>query len=690
MSVNQFFALTTLQNHKATRKFSLLFLYFTVPDKLRNALKKSLLVLLLVLSYLSLTGSDQAVSEYDTLRLIRGSRVILPDGSKLKYDRDTTVVIHNSIRYKIRYPRGEAGDIFFDSLETKASRKRWTRQLHNIVITSPNRPDLTDTVRTQVSADPFISHGGKYIRSIRYQKLEPFGPSINNPGRPAESRLEVLGNDVHRVTQDRVLDNHRLFAAGDLVNPNKLADNERILRQLPFIQDARIIISDPAAGSDSVDILILVKDNFSIGIGGELRDIDVGRLSLFDKNIFGMGHEFHLDFHWDGERSPWTGNEIWYKIHNISGSFINSKILYSRIFDAETYQFEMQRKFFTPDIKWAGAMNLERSSELRMIDYIDTADQVMQVKYNSFDLWAGRSFKLASNRRQSLNRLNIVLASRLLRNHYIDRPEGVSENLFYDYHTRNIWLTSFSLTSQSFFKSNLILDFGRTEDVPQGFLLSLSAGPEINEFNTRFYAGLSFSQGRFLGPLGYLYTLLEGGGFVKDYSHIHQGVFNAKLNYFTPLFIINRFKVRHFISTRYVRGIRRFEDEFVRIKKSDGIRGFRSDLPAGQQKTVLNYELDAFTPWYLYGFRFVVFGFTDLAIVGAENRKWHNGDFYSGIGAGIRIRNERLVFETITLRFGFYPRHPETSFPLFMDTYGEQRLNPENFYVTKPETIPYR
>ncbi|MFC2098409.1 hypothetical protein ACFLSP_01555 [Bacteroidota bacterium] len=653
-------------------------------------MKKSILVLLALLVYLPLSGMDSIVPVYDTLRLIKGSKIILPGGNKVKIDKDTTIVILSDIPYKIRYPRGEAGDIFFDSLETRANQARWTQELHNIVITSPRQPDYSDTIQTQISSDPFLLQGGKYIRSIRFTKLEPFGPGIHDTTGQASSRIEKFGNDMHRVTLDRVMENHLLFREGDLVDPNEFADNERILRELPFIQDARIHLIETSPGSDSVDIRIVTKDNFSIGIGGAPQGYDAGRLSVFEKNLFGMGHELHMVFHWDAQRSPWLGNEIFYVINNLGGSFINSKLRYAQIFDSESYQFELQRRFFTPDIKWAGALKLERTRENRFVDFADTVDQVIPVKYNIYDLWAGRSFYLSSQRRLSRNRLNLVVASRIFRNHFIDRPEDVSENNFYEFQNRNAWLTSFSISSQSFFKSNLILDFGRTEDVPQGMLFSFTAGPEINEFNRRFYTGVSLSQGRYLGKFGYIFTRLEGGGFVKEYSYINQGVINAEMNYFTPLFIINRFKFRHFFSARYVRGIRRFEDEFIGINDQDGIRGFRSSLPLGQQKVVFNYEADAFTPFYLYGFRFVMFGFADVGMVGPEYEKWHDGQFYSGLGVGVRIRNERLVFETISIRLGYYPNHPEKSFPLFVDVYGEKRLNPDNFYVTKPDIIGYR
>jgi len=612
----------------------------------------------------------------------------MPGGSRIKIDQDTTIVIYSELPYKIRFPRGEAGNIFFDSLELRAQRSNWSQQLHDIVITAPRKPDQTDSLITESSSNPFMFHGGKFIRSIKYTKLEPFGPGIfDTTGQPG-SRVEKFANDMHRITQDRVIKNHLLFRQGDLLNPNEFADNERILRELPFIQDVRIHIKEAGPGSDSVDVLILVKDNFSIGAGGALFDYDAGRLNVFDKNLFGLGHELHMAFYWDGERSPLTGNEIYYLANNLGGSFINAKLRYAQIFESESYEVDLHRRFFTPDIKWAGALGTERTRARNYINYADTAGEFMTVKYNIYDAWAGRSFYLQSQNKFTKNRLNLVVATRLFRNHYIDRPE-VSDNSFYQFHNKHLWLNSLSISSQSFFRSNLILDFGRTEDVPQGMLFSFTAGYELGEFDNRFYSGASLSMGGYISNFGYLHGRFEGGGFMKDEFYVQQGVINAEIDYFTPLFIINRHKLRHFLNAQYLKGIRRFPDEFVRINDIEGIRGFRTDIPAGQQKLVLNYEVDAFTPYYIYGFRFVWFGFADIGIVGPENKKWHDGSFFSGIGMGLRIRNERLVFETITIRLGYYPNHPEKSFPLFVDLYGEERLNPELFYVTKPDIVDF-
>jgi hypothetical protein len=619
-----------------------------------------ILVVLLVSSRLTSSATDPGPAPWDTLRLVEGSILYLA-GQKFKYKKDTVVVIHRGLDYHIRYPRGPADEIFFDSLEERAGRKRWTRELHNIVITSPHVPDTLDTLLTRLSIEPYIGYGGKIIRNIRFTKLVPFGPSIFDTSSTATSKIEKFGNELHRVTHDRVISNHLLFRSGDLVDPNEFRDNVRIV----------------------------TKDAFSIGAGGSVNDFDVGNLDIFESNLFGWGHELHAIFYWDGNKSPWLGHEIFYLMRNLGGSFINSTLRYQQVFNTESYQLGFERRFVTPDTKWAGALDLERTRTSRYIAYADSISMDVPVKFNRYDGWLGRAFYLRSRRAQLRNRLNFVISSRLYSNRYIDRPEPGEKN-FYGYQNRTGWLTSFAISSQSYFRSNLIFDFGRTEDIPQGMLFSLSGGVERNEFDTRPYAGFSLSQGRYIGKIGYLYTQLEAGGFFLKKDYMEQGVINVRMDYFTPLFIINRFKFRHFISANYVEGINRFEDEYIGIGDEYDIRGFRYGLPLGTKKVFLNYEADAFTPYYLYGFRFVFYGFLDFGLIGPADKKLHDGPFYSGFGIGARIRNERLVFETISIRLGYYPNHPEKKIPLFLHFSGRERLNIDNFNVTRPDIVRFK
>ncbi len=589
---------------------------------------------------------------------------------------------------KAEYPNESETDIFFDSLALKANRNSWTQRLHNIVILEPSRIQPEDTLHTRLSSEPFLPYSGKIIRNIRITKLDPFGPTIYDPDLPARNRAEAFGNDLHTITQDRVIRNNLLFREGDPVDPDKLADNERLFRRLPFIQDAVIHLVETSPGSDSVDIILLTKDAFFLGLGGEVLDLHSGNLEIFDPNLIGYGHELHTVFHWDGEETPRIGNEVSYIINNLGGSFITGKLKFANVYETESFEFALDRKFHTPDIKYAGALEMKRLRTEEFVDFIDTLTGPVQLKFNLFDGWIGRSLNFGKQRNLTRNRLNLVFATRLYHEQFIDRPE-VSENTLYQYQNKTLWLSNVSISSQSFFKSNLILEFGRTEDIPQGILLNLTFGLEMREFKNRHYAGISFSQGHYLGNSGYLYTRIEGGGFLKKQNFVEQGVINLRADYFSNLFIVDRFKIRNFIKVNYVRGIRRFDDEFITLRGKNGIRGFRSNTITGTQKLVLRFESDAFTPYYLYGFRFVLFGFTDMGLIGPDVEPIHNGSFFSGFGLGARIRNERLVFQTISLRLGLYPNHPDMAIPLLLEVAGRERLNPETFRAGKPRIIGF-
>ena len=61
-------------------------------------------------------GTESGENLYDTLRLVGGSRLYIGP-QRFKFKRDTILVIYGGLDYKVKYPRGQAGEIFFDSLE---------------------------------------------------------------------------------------------------------------------------------------------------------------------------------------------------------------------------------------------------------------------------------------------------------------------------------------------------------------------------------------------------------------------------------------------------------------------------------------------------------------------------------------------------------------------------------------------
>jgi hypothetical protein len=104
---------------------------------------------------------------------------------------------------------------------------------------------------------------------------------------------------------------------------------------------------------------------------------------------------------------------------------------------------------------------------------------------------------------------------------------------------------------------------------------------------------------------------------------------------------------------RYKNGINRFKYEWINLKEE--VRGVSSDNSRGTSKTTFTSEAVLFTNSFIYGFRLAPYVFADFGTIRYDQANPYEGRFYSGIGLGLRIRNESLVFQTLDISFAVYP-----------------------------------
>ncbi len=84
-----------------------------------------------------------------------------------------------------------------------------------------------------------------------------------------------------------------------------------------------------------------------------------------------------------------------------------------------------------------------------------------------------------------------------------------------------------------------------------------------------------------------------------------------------------------------------------------------------------------------------LFGFTDVGIIGTNKKQIFSQNYYSGIGVGMRLHNESLVFKTLQIRLAFYPFHPgDMSFVGFVLNEQSKRKY-YNFEPAQPLPIPF-
>jgi hypothetical protein len=567
-------------------------------------------------------------------------------------------------------------DPYYDSLKQKASKKNLTKKLYSLVIV--NQPSLELKKITSKSDESYRKYAGKKIRNIEFIRLDVFGTNINNPLSSPSSGSNNLLNRTHMNTREMIIRKNLLFTAGDTISPLTLSDNERILRELPFIDDARIIVV-PVSDSED-DILVVTKDVYSLGANYDYGGIKKGVFSVFEKNILGLGHEFGIKIPFDSSLPGSPGIGAHYSINNISRTFTTLAIDYQTGLGTTSYGATLTRNFMSSATRYAGGIQIQ---QMYTTTNLDTMARKEPLKYNLQDYWVARSFLV---NKEAVMR--IIIGVRYLNNNVFSKPE-IAPNTYYSLQKYQLFMASTTLSVQKFYKTNLIYGYGRTEDIPYGGMIRFTAGREFNEFKERTYLEADVSAAQSIQQLGYFYISTSIASFLNGLSR-EQGIYNARLSYFTNLLPVGRFKSRNFLTVDYSRGIGRYADEHLAFPDNNGFTGFRNDSINGTQRLIISLESVLFSPANYHGFRFAFFGFTDLGQLSGSNEMLSSGITLLSVGAGLRIRNDNLLFNTLQIRLAFFPNPPLYSKISNVTISGEQLLKPNNFNAGKPVLIPFR
>lgn len=570
-------------------------------------------------------------------------------------------------------PDAQKYEQFYDSLEYKAKQKKLTRLIYDFLVTPP-RPYVD---KESISKEYYSKMDGKIISEISIQPLEVFGPTFDDTTRIAKSWLEKTANTVHSKSNLNTIEKLLLFKVGDFIDPELMYENERIIRSLPYIQDVRIILEQDSIYRGLVKVHVLTKDRFSLGVSGGVNGGNSAALELYNQNIFGVGHEISFRFVGHLNRQPYTGLETFYKINNIKGKFVDISAGYMNTYLKEGFSLVLDKPFITPSVKWGfggSALRMFRTDRILDDDPIKTSEPMDLAFFNA---WGGRSFQLKPNHFQNSQ---MVVSAAVFNRTYFHRPSPPEDGLQY-FSNSTFYLTGITFSQRRYLQDQLVYSYGVTEDIPEGFKNELVYGFDANEFGDRHYAHLYLSNGNLLVKRqGYLYLSGGIGGYFKDNDY-EQGQIQGSLNFISRQINAGRKRFRLFVRTNYLLGIRRFEIENLMLNQNDHIRGFSSKTAAGKQRLSVNLEHVLFLRQQFYKFNMAIYGFADVGIIGSNKSLIFTENYYSGLGFGMRIHNENLVFKTFHLRLGFYPFPP--SDVGFVGFILEEQLK-KDFYSFRP------
>lgn len=564
---------------------------------------------------------------------------------------------------------------FYDSLRVKANKKKITKLLYDLLVTGykPAADSISETHAYYSLAE------GKVIRKIDILRIPVFGPTVQDTTLQPKSWLEKAGNSIHTRSDLHNLRKNLIIKPGEVVDADVLYESERIFRTLPRIRDARFIIKADSLSSDSVDLLLITQDRFSIGVTGFL-DGSSAAAEIYNSNFFGLGHQVSVRFVGHLRRQPYIGFESFYKIDNVDGKFLSLEAGYSNTYRNEGVIFSFEKPLIRPSDHWAyggHAYSFKRTSELAGLirPFRD-----INLRYNELNVWTARNFQLLINNNVHSQ---ITVSANYLYRQFKDRPPVPYGELQYFYNTR-FYLAGISWSQRWYVPDKLIYGYGITEDIPKGFRNDFVFGYEDNENGERFYSHIFLSNGNFLRKTpGYLY-IYGGAGTYFNYRNSQQGHIEGGLNFISRLHG-NGPRFRHFVKIDYLRGINRFNVENLYFQKNDLIRGFESRRIYGKERLNFNFESVYFQQRDFYRFNVAFFTFLDVGMLGDKNKLIFKEPYYWGFGAGMRLHNESLVLKTILIRLSIYPNHPKDLGLLGLLIVEQTRQNFYNFRPGPPE-----
>jgi len=596
-----------------------------------------------------------------------------PNKNKFKYR-----VFPDSL--KDSYPKTYSHS-FYDSLRQKTNSNKFLSTLIALALKKqqPNRKVLKSHqfVESQIQ---FLAYNNKTIRNITIFPKQVF---TQNSSWQFINYVKKKLNHFHVKTKESVIRRNLFFKEGDKLIPIVLAENKRRFSEFEFFNDIKFEIVPVLKDSiitDSVDIKIITQDVFSFGGGISFPGNNSIDLRGENVNFLGTGTKISGTI----EINSKSEEEIKFiqgilDCPNILNSYYEGNLFYNLTNNSKLYKFTVSKNLLPPIINVSGGLELGRKFICKQTK--DSTLVIPKSIHNFMKIGFGKTNPINKNKhyakRSYLTYLTSVYAKK-----YTQRPEIKADSNRY-YHNRFGLLGSVIFSHSQHYLTSKVFTFDKIEYMPSGFLFELMTGPEFNEFYNRFYYGSRLANADFIKNFGYYWSKIEIGSFFRK-GKAEQGVFQARLQYCSPILEFGNKENRTLLNLRYTRGINRNREELLNINGENGIRGFTDNDLFGNQRLTLNLESIVFTPWDFYGFHFAVFTFYDAGFIG-DDINIINNKFESGIGLGLRIRNNFLAISFIQLRLGYYPQKNSFSFSVG----GENLPNLEFFNISYPTIISF-
>ncbi len=587
-----------------------------------------------------------------------------------------------------RTPRDSLTDTQIDTL-TGTQTDTLTNKLTDTLAKPRRRSGFSRTIRRWIYVDrPRDAANARVIdENARFRPLAGRRIAsieiVRNPIYPRDTvRTHRWVNRIHALTREGVIRRDLLFHIGDRVNPEVMARNQQLLRQRDYLSNAEIELRPDPNDSTAVTVLVHTFDRWTISADASIKSRGRTMIGVSDANLFGWGNKFDLETNFNRKSWKYGGHRIDYEIPNLFGSFFEAWIGGGRQFDEYDFRVGMSKSFIRPTDYEAGISYTYEHLRRRSLYW---PDSVLLIGMRRFDLWGGRSRYIPSITS------SLYFTGRYSRSRFKHRPD-VSADFNPAFHHSDDLLMGVGLYREQFLSATMIYGYGSREDLPKGFKVEFSGGYSWGEFENTIYTGVEARIGGMTRP-GYITgSATFGTRILPGSGRWARSGISVELRWLSNLinFSRSRSAIRQFVTVGYTHGWNRYRgsDELLTYTRDNAIRAL-DYRPPGRVRSLVNTETVVFTPYKPWGFRLTIFGFADFGSIGYSNNLFRN-PFFASFGAGIRLRNERLIFKAVELRLGVAFGRDRAIDSEYFRISNQRRMQPPRFNPGRPEYVDYQ
>ena len=626
---------------------------------MRNHAIRCQLFILLFFVMFSLKGQeyDSVRVEFDQIMLLRDTTYFGVNDSLVTVEKGTDYEL--SKNFFVRRP-----SYYRKKPHKIASAKKITNTYGQILLGQIYSKQEELPEEFNPSDNYYSIYNGRVVKEIQIERVAVLDGNVFDTANVVTSAAGRFLNSTYSPTKERVIRNNLKFRENDAVNPRIFSDNERLLRELSYIEDARIQVIPDENSLDSVTVLVVVKDRYPLGIGGKINDINAFEVEPYSRNFRGLGHNLGAIFEFDGSTDDKFGYGAYYGIDNMGGSFVNGEISFNRGVDRDMFEVRMEKPFITTFTKFGGEViyrNLNEKVTERpyVIDSLYASDENYSV--NLLDVWMGYSFLFPQNEKHPF----VNIAGRFHFEDFTKHPEeDIEAN--YPFHDNEMYLASLSFQQVFYIKTSKLLQYGTIEDVPVGINANLTGGWQQTSYVDRPYFGARIQYALYFQNAGIFYTLADFGAFQNE-SDFEDVVTVLKLSYASPLLETGNLELRNLIQFNYNKVnnprylVPVIYSDYVMAR--EGLDGFY-----GKENLAVNYHPIFYTKYNFWGFRFSIDPFIDLGWLNRAIYEENDWDSYTVLGINLSAKNESLIFPAMHVQFAYYvndiPDEPRFKFKL--------------------------